>query len=183
MKNAKVFCSAMAALALSMASVPAQADPPSAEAVAKARQEYDDAMKGHDIGLQNAMKLQLAVLLAKSDTKAAQAAPSAEMPPLAKELNCVACHAIDHKVVGPAWQDVADRYTGKGVTTYTYKGKEYPLIEGLVMKVSQGGSGNWGHMPMPANDPTGAKKDKITELIRFEQGLARKNVATVAAAR
>lgn len=97
-----------------------------------------------------------------------------DMPPLAKELKCVTCHAIDHKVVGPAWQDVANKYTGKGVKKYTFKGKEYPLIEGLVMKVSQGGSGNWGTMAMPPNDPTGAKKDKITELVKFEQGLAKK---------
>lgn len=97
-----------------------------------------------------------------------------EMPQLAKELNCVACHAIDHKVVGPAWRDVANKYAGKGVTTYTYRGKEYPLIEGLVMKVSRGGSGNWGSMPMPPNDLSGARKDKITELVKFEQSLADK---------
>jgi cytochrome c len=97
-----------------------------------------------------------------------------DMPPLARELNCITCHAIDHKIVGPSWQDVADRYTGKGVTTYTYNGKEYPLIEGLVMKVSKGGSGNWGPVVMPALDPVGRKKDKITELIQFEQSLAKK---------
>ncbi len=97
-----------------------------------------------------------------------------EMPPLAKKLNCVACHAIDKKVVGPSWKDVAERYTGHGVKTFKYNGKEYPLIEGLVMKVSKGGSGNWGSMPMPANDPAGAHKAEITELVNFEQSLARK---------
>lgn len=95
-----------------------------------------------------------------------------EMPPLARELNCTACHAIDHKVVGPSWRDVANRYTGKGVKTFTYRGKEYPLIEGLVMKVSKGGGGNWGAMPMPANDLGGAKRAKIEELVKFEQSLA-----------
>lgn len=151
------------------------------EAVARARSEYDAAMRGNDAGLQNAMKIQLATVLAKTNNragkvedKAAGSTPVAEMPPLAKELNCIACHTIDHKLVGPAWQDVADKYTGNGVTTYTYKGKVYPLIEGLVMKVSQGGSGNWGTMPMPANDPKGAKKAKITELVKFEQSLAKK---------
>lgn len=97
-----------------------------------------------------------------------------DMPPLAKELNCVACHAIDHKVVGPAWKDIANKYTGKGVKKFTYNGKEYPLIEGLVMKVSKGGSGNWGTVAMPPNDPSGAKKAKITELVKFEQSLAKK---------
>jgi cytochrome c len=96
------------------------------------------------------------------------------MPPLATKYNCVACHDIDKKKVGPAWRDVAERYTGHDVKTYTYNGKEYPLIEGLVMKVSKGGSGNWGSMPMPANDPAGAHKKDITELVEFEQSLAKK---------
>ena len=101
-----------------------------------------------------------------------------DMPPEAKELNCVACHAIDHKVVGPAWQDVAKKYHGQAKYKYSSTGsnaanaKEYPLIDGLVMKVSKGGSGNWGSMPMPANDPSGAKKDKIRKLVEFEQSLA-----------
>ncbi len=96
---------------------------------------------------------------------------AADMPPLAKELNCVACHAIDKKVVGPAWHDVSVKY--KGATTFNYNGKDYPLVEGLVMKVSKGGSGHWGSMPMPANDPSGAKKDKIEQLVHFVLGLAK----------
>jgi cytochrome c len=97
-----------------------------------------------------------------------------EMPALAKKLNCTACHAIDKKIVGPAWRDIAKKYTGSGVTKFTYDGKEYPLIEGLVMKVSKGGSGNWGTMPMPANDATGTKQAEITELVKFEQSLSTK---------
>jgi len=96
---------------------------------------------------------------------------AADMPPLAKELNCVACHAIDHKVVGPAWADVSKKY--KGAAEFDYNGKQYPLAEGLVMKVSKGGSGHWGTMPMPANDPSGAKKDKIEQLVQFVLGLAK----------
>jgi len=99
---------------------------------------------------------------------------AADMPQLAKELSCDTCHAIDHKVIGPAWQDVANKYTGNGVTTFTYKDKEYPLIDGLVMKVSKGGSGNWGAAVMPANDPVGKRRDKITELINFILNLAKK---------
>jgi cytochrome c551/c552 len=104
----------------------------------------------------------------------AGASAGQEMPPMAKKLGCSACHAIDRKVIGPAWKDVAAKYTGQGVTTYTYQGKEYPLIEGLVMKVSNGGSGNWGTIPMPPNDPKGVHKDDITELVKFEQSLAEK---------
>ncbi len=92
-----------------------------------------------------------------------------DMPPEAKELNCVACHAVDKKIVGPAWRDVGKKY--KGATEFEYNGKKYPLVEGLVLKVSKGGSGHWGSMPMPANDPSGAKKAKIEKLVHFELSL------------
>ena len=39
-----------------------------------------------------------------------------------------------------------------------FQGKEYPLVEGLMMKVSNGGSGNWGTVPMIANDPRARSK-------------------------
>ncbi len=112
---------------------------------------------------------------------AAQAG-AAEMPAAAKRLGCTACHAIDKKVIGPAWIDVAKRYTGAGVKTFNYKGKDYPLIEGLVMKVSLGGSGNWGQVAMIPNDPKGVHKDDITALVKFEQSLANEKSATPPAA-
>jgi cytochrome c len=174
MKKTNVTIQAMLAVAFFMVNPAAQADTGDDAAIAKARQEYETAMQGNDVTTQRIKKLQLAALEAKAEKKSNAANATVEMPALAKELNCVACHAIDKKVVGPAWRDVANRYTGQGVTKYTYEGKEYPLIEGLVLKVSKGGKGNWGTMPMPANDPTGVKKDKITELVKFEQSLANK---------
>jgi len=98
-----------------------------------------------------------------------------EMPALAKQFSCTACHGIDRHLVGPPWRDMAKKY--KGVTKYTYKGKEYPLIEGLVMKVSKGGSGNWGKMPMPGNDPAGTKQPEMTELVKFILSLPEKEKA------
>ena len=67
--------------------------------------------------------------------------------------------------------DVSKRY--KGASEYEYKGKKYPLVEGLVMKVSKGGSGNWGAMPMPINDPSGAMQEDIRELVIFILNLAK----------
>jgi len=105
----------------------------------------------------------------------AMAAP--EVPPEAKELNCLTCHAVDHKVVGPAWNEVGKKYAGQTKYKYSATGsnaadaKEYPLVEGLVMKVSKGGSGNWGSMPMPPNDPNGSKKEKIEKIVKFELSL------------
>ena len=120
------------------------------------------------------MKSVILSMTAVAGLMIAGSASAVDMPPLAHKLNCTACHAIDHKVVGPAWKDVAEKYTGHGVKTFTYKGKTYPLIEGLVMKVSHGGSGNWGSMPMPANDPSGVHKAEITKLVELEQSLAKK---------
>lgn len=59
---------------------------------------------------------------------------------LAKAKNCLACHSVDNKVVGPAYKDVAKKYAGDK----TAEAK-------LVQKVIKGGSGTWGAVPMPAN--------------------------------
>ncbi len=100
-----------------------------------------------------------------------QCAWAVEMPELTKKHDCDICHEIEKKSVGPAWREVSKRY--KGATKYTLGGKEYDLEEGLVMAVSQGSSGNWGGMPMPANDPNGAKKAEIKQLVRFMLDLAK----------
>ncbi len=125
------------------------------------------------------MKLITAIATAAAAMFFAGNALATEMPALAKELNCTTCHAIDKKVVGPAWAEVSKKYAGQKTYKYSASGsnaadaKEMALAEGLAMKVSKGGSGNWGSMPMPANDPTGAKKEKVEELVRFVLGLAK----------
>jgi cytochrome c len=59
---------------------------------------------------------------------------------LAKAKNCMACHAVSTKLVGPAYKDVAAKYAGQ-------KDAESKLVQ----KVIKGGSGVWGPVPMPAN--------------------------------
>lgn len=83
----------------------------------------------------------------------------AEMPPSAAEIGCPNCHAIDHKVVGPAWMDVSKRYRDTR--------SDPAAFDALVKKVSKGGSGHWGDIPMVANDPAGKRHDKIVELVKF----------------
>ncbi len=108
----------------------------------------------------------------------AGAALAVELPPEVKKLRCDACHALDHKMIGPAWRDVAAKYKGQASYRYSTQGsgapnaKEYPLVEGLVMKVSRGGAGNWGGQPMVPNNPTGAKNDDIRHIVEFVLGLA-----------
>lgn len=79
--------------------------------------------------------LGFAALLAVSHVALADAGAD-----LAKAKNCLACHAVDHKVVGPAYKDVAARYAGQ-------KGIE----DKLVQKVLKGSVGAWGQVPMPPN--------------------------------
>ena len=107
-----------------------------------------------------------------SATSANNAAPSGlDMPAVSKRHNCPACHSITKKIVGPAWMNVSIKY--KGAEKFEYNGKEFPLVEGLMMKVSQGGSGHWGSMPMPANDNRGVIQPDIRELVLFVLGLAK----------
>jgi cytochrome c len=57
---------------------------------------------------------------------------------LAKKHNCLACHKVDAKLVGPSYKDVAGKYKAEDLAT-------------LMDKVKKGGSGNWGAIPMPPN--------------------------------
>jgi cytochrome c len=71
---------------------------------------------------------------------ASQAAMADAGLDLAKAKNCMACHAVATKLVGPAYKDVAAKYAGQ-------KDAEAKLAA----KVQKGGSGVWGAIPMPAN--------------------------------
>lgn len=100
-----------------------------------------------------------------SDPDLVSAQANNTMPPDALAMNCAACHAIDHKVVGPAWKDIGERY--RGAIGYQYNDRQYPLVEGLAQKVSHGGSGSWGSMPMPALDPSDVQRERIEKLVRL----------------
>jgi cytochrome c len=68
-------------------------------------------------------------------------APSAfASPELAQKKNCMACHAVDKKLVGPAYKDVAAKYAA-----------DKDAVKKLSEKIIKGGSGVWGPVPMPAN--------------------------------
>ena len=66
--------------------------------------------------------------------------PALADPVLAKSKNCLACHTVDRKLVGPAYQDVAKKYAG-----------QKDAAAKLATKIMKGGSGVWGAVPMPAN--------------------------------
>jgi cytochrome c len=107
------------------------------------------------------MKSIVISMLAAAGLMIAGSAMATDMPDLAKKSNCTSCHAIDKKVVGPAWMAVSQKYKGQ------------PDAEAkLVAKVAKGGSGAWGSMPMPPNAPKVAEAD-IKTLVDFILGLAK----------
>jgi cytochrome c len=69
---------------------------------------------------------------------------------LAKSKNCMACHAIDKKLVGPAYKDVAAKYKGDA---------KAPAM--LAAKIKAGGKGVWGEIPMPPNNVTPEEAAKL----------------------
>ena len=81
----------------------------------------------------------LALLVAASSACLA-AIPAHANLELAKKHACFACHAVDKKLVGPSYKDVAAKYRGDG-------GAEAKLVD----KVKKGSQGTWGQVPMPPN--------------------------------
>ncbi|HCY15449.1 MAG: cytochrome C [Curvibacter sp. GWA2_64_110] len=65
--------------------------------------------------------------------------PSLANLALAQKHACTACHAVDTKLVGPAYADVAKKYKGQKNAEAT-----------LIANIKKGGSGKWGAVPMPA---------------------------------
>ena len=59
---------------------------------------------------------------------------------LAQKNACMACHAVDKKLVGPSYKDVAAKYAG-----------QKDAVDKLAAKIIKGGGGVWGPVPMPAN--------------------------------
>jgi cytochrome c len=57
---------------------------------------------------------------------------------LANKHNCLACHAVDKKIVGPSFQEVTKKYVGQP------DAEKY-----LSQSIKVGGVGKWGQMPMP----------------------------------
>ena len=73
---------------------------------------------------------------------------------LAPKTACTACHAVDKKLVGPSYKDVAKKYAGNAKA-------EAMLFD----KVKKGGVGTWGQVPMPPNP--NVKDDDIKTLVKW----------------
>ena len=74
---------------------------------------------------------------------------------LAQKSGCLNCHSVQVAILGPAYKDVAKKYTGDKTAEAR-----------LIAKVKAGGSGVWGKMPMPANSPQ-VKDDDIKTIVKW----------------
>jgi cytochrome c len=106
------------------------------------------------------MKAIIVSMVAATGLMMAGVSTAADMPDLAKKSGCASCHAIDKKIVGPAWQDVANKYKG-----------DASAAANLDAKIAKGGKGVWGSIPMPAQ-PKLSDADR-KELVTFILGLAK----------
>lgn len=73
---------------------------------------------------------------------------------LAKAKNCMGCHAIDKKVIGPGYRDVAAKYKGQ-------KDAEAKLVA----SITKGSTGTWGPMSMPPNAVTSAEAATLAKWV------------------
>ena len=99
-----------------------------------------------------------AALFAAGNANAALDNAAAEA--LMKKDGCAACHAIDKKLVGPAYVDVAAKYKS-----------DKDAVAKLTKKVKEGGSGVWGQIPMPPNSatPTADITDLVTWILTLKK--------------
>lgn len=89
-----------------------------------------------------------------STTKSSSTAVDTAGLALIKKNDCLTCHKVDQKVIGPAYQDVANKYTASDA-----------VIDTLANKVIKGGSGNWGTVAMSPH-PALAESD-AKEMVKY----------------
>lgn len=95
------------------------------------------------------MKKLIIASLAAFAALSASTAVLADMK-LATDKNCMACHSVEKKVVGPGYKEVAVKYAGRG-----------DAVDYLAGKILKGGANAWGPIPMPANAQVNAAEAKV----------------------
>ena len=91
----------------------------------------------------------ICLLIATMAAGAAVSTPALADLQLATSKNCMACHAVATKLVGPSYKDIAAKYAG-----------QKDAVDKLSAKIIKGGAGVWGPVPMPANAQVSADDAK-----------------------
>lgn len=86
------------------------------------------------------MKKNLFALFALAGAMSLQPALAADGEAIFKSKPCAACHAVDAKLVGPSFKEVAAKYAGQA-----------DAKDVLSASIKNGSSGKWGPIPMPPN--------------------------------
>ncbi|GMG91342.1 c-type cytochrome [Cupriavidus metallidurans] len=73
---------------------------------------------------------------------------------LATSKNCMACHSVDKKLVGPAYKDIAAKYKG-----------DKAAAAQLSQSILKGSSGKWGPIPMPPNQVSEAEANTLAKWV------------------
>ncbi|MGQ0547125.1 MAG: c-type cytochrome [Betaproteobacteria bacterium] len=99
--------------------------------------------------------MKLPILIATAGALLA-AGPARADEALAKKHNCLVCHAVDKKVVGPSYREIAKKYEGQKVAA------------ALEASVKNGSTGKWGQVPMPPNGavPDGDIKKLVAWILK-----------------
>ena len=100
------------------------------------------------------MKTFLTLAVMATLSASAFAADNEAAMALAKKSGCLACHSLDTKIVGPAWNEVGKKYAGDATAAAQ-----------LAVKVKKGTKGPWGPIPMPGN--VTVKDADIKTLVEF----------------
>lgn len=95
------------------------------------------------------MKKFLFTLAAVATVASVTATPAMANEALAKSKNCMACHSVDKKLVGPSYKDVAAKFA-----------KDKGAVDMLATRIQKGSQGVWGAVPMPPNTNVSAAEAK-----------------------
>jgi cytochrome c len=100
------------------------------------------------------MKKGVMILAAAATLGLSAQANAADAPALAQSKNCLTCHMVDKKLVGPGLKEIAQKYKG-----------DSGAVADLSKKVINGTSGTWGAIPMPPNPVTQDEAKMLVEWI------------------
>ncbi len=100
-----------------------------------------------------------------------------DMPPIAVRYGCVACHAIDKRLIGPAWMEISKAYNSRSKTSMGIPISEIlrkkTAEEYLRLRIANGGAGTWGMLMMPPSDPLKLTPGDIDALVTGIMGLSK----------
>ncbi|CAL60688.1 Cytochrome c-552 precursor (Cytochrome c552) [Herminiimonas arsenicoxydans] len=100
------------------------------------------------------MKYAIAICIFSLSFSASAAADANKAKGIAVKSACMACHGTNNKIVGPGFNEIANKYKGNKTAVST-----------LVKKIKVGGSGVWGTTPMPPNNLSEADAKLVVEWI------------------